>query len=571
MPVSRIITSVLVGLLFAGVAFGQQELDVYRLQLFSSPESRVVAVGEEFRFVVQGVAVAEDDEAGQRLVHALQRIAFSAEVNADFHVVEAAPPIIRRRAETDVLEFSRRFTLRARHPGRLTIPAVVVSLGDGAEARTRPLSVLAYKETTGLINARENVVSVVAEGRIGRQELRRIGSGFLVGIEALVTAYHVILGADRIRIQLPDGRRITTDKVWAIDPVRDVAILYVDPESVQRAGLSPLSLSPDLSVGFQAIGEGVAFTAGWPNGIQQPTAGERYRSLRFETGDLLGVSSNAVRPGDSGGPLLNVQGEVIGVVSSGRSTNRERDVLREDLCLASDMRRALAVRIVREEPVSLRDALREAARDAPNGEVLHAASMLMMPGQAGRNAGEHLAQIAAAAQRAPNDAALQFLAGSVFQAVGDDERAEASYLAALNGLSDYFPALYALGNMHYQRGEYEQAEELFERTRSFAPYARLGALGLARVYTARLQYADAAEALAVVLGHNPDYAPALYLLGYGHLAQGRIPEAEAIGFRLDRIDSGWADALRLHISVPLLHPAIVRPLPRAEILANSED
>jgi tetratricopeptide (TPR) repeat protein len=293
--------------------------------------------------------------------------------------------------------------------------------------------------------------------------------------------------------------------------------------------------------------------------------------LQFESGDLLGVSSNAVRPGDSGGPLLNEEGEVIGVVSSGRSTNRERDVLREDLCLAADPRRALAVRIVRDEPVSLRDALREAARDAPNGEVLQAASMLMMRGQATRNAGDHLAQIAAAAQRAPNDAALQFLAGSVFQAVGDDERAEASYLAALNGLSDYFPALYALGHMYYQRGEYEEAEDLFERTRSFAPYARLGALGLARVYTARLHYTAAAEALAVVLDHNPAYAPALYLLGYGHLAQGRIQEAEAIAVRLDRIDSGWADALRIHISVPLLRPAAVRPLPRAEIPANSED
>ena len=340
MPVPRTITSVLAGLLFTGAALGQEARDAYRLQLFSAPESRVVAVGEEFRFVVQGVAVPKDDEAGEMLVHALRRIAFSSEVNGDFYVVEAAPPIIRRRADTGILEFSRRFTLRATHPGRLSIPAVVVALEDGAEARTRPQSVLAYRETTGLANARQNVLSVVAESRMGRRELHRIGSGFLIADDALVTAYHVIFGANRIRIRLPDGRRITTNKVWAIDPVRDVAILRVDPEATRQSGLAPLVLPPDLSRGFQAIGEGAAFTAGWPDGIQQPTAGERYRSLRFETGDLLGVSSNAVRPGDSGGPLLNEQGEVIGVVSSGRSTNRERDVLREDLCLAADPRRA---------------------------------------------------------------------------------------------------------------------------------------------------------------------------------------------------------------------------------------
>ena len=77
-----------------------------------------------------------------------------------------------------------------------------------------------------------------------------------------------------------------------------------------------------------------------------------------------------------------------------------------------------------------------------------------------------------------------------------------------------------------------------------------GALGLARVYTARLQYLEAADALLEVLDREPTYAPALYLLGYGHLAQGRIEDARALAVLLGRIDAGWAHVLRMHIGAP---------------------
>ncbi len=558
-------------LAFASAAFGQDARDVYRLQVFSEPSSRVVAVGDELQFQVQGVAVPENGEAAERLVRALRRIAFPSEVTENFQVIDAAPTTIRRRGGTAIIEFSRLFTLSPTRAGRLAIPAAAIQLDDGLTFDAPPQHVLAYRENEGLANARRNVVALVAEGNVDGRDLRRIGSGFLIADDALVTAYHVVIGSDRVRVHLSNGQTLTTSKVWAIDPVRDVAILRIDPNFAIRAGLKPLALSPDLYQTYSATQDGVVFTAGWPDGIQQYTAGERYRSLRFETRDVLGVSSNGVRPGDSGGPLLNERGEVVGVVSSGRSTGREADALQEDLCLAADPRRAIAERIVRSEPVSLRAGLREAGHEAPNGEVIEAASMLMMPGQARQHPDGYLAQMALAAQRAPNDASLQFLAGSVFQAMGDEARAEAAYTAALNGLSDYFPALYALGDMHYQRGEYDVAEELFGRTRSFAPYARLGALGLARIHTIHLRYTAAAAALREVLVGNPDYAPALYLLGYGHLAEGRILEAEALAVVLDRIDPGWAVALRFQIEAPLLHPPGIRPLPRAEILTNRGD
>ncbi len=564
----RLVLSVLVGFLFVGAAGSQDVEDVYRLQLFSMPESHVVSVGEEWRFEVQGVAAPRDEEALNELVIALRRMAFPGEINANFQVVEASTPTVRRTADSNIIEFYRHFTLKATRTGRLIIPAVVVPL-DGSEARTRPREIRAYRENEDLARAHQNVVPVVAEGRVGRRELRRIGSGFLIADDALVTAYHVVIGSDRVRIRLPNGRSVTTNKAWAIDPVRDVAVLRIDPETMTDAGLSPLQLSPDFSTGFRTLEEdGVAFTAGWPNGIQQITSGVLYRGLQFEAGDFLSVSSNPVRPGDSGGPLLNERGEVLGVVSSGRSNTRERDLLPENVSLATDPRRALAVRIARSEPLSLRDALEEAEHDAPNGEVLHLSSTLAMAGETDRSTNIELAQIASAAQRAPDDASLQFLAGSVFQSMGDATRAEVSYQASLDGHSDYFPAMYALGQLHYQRGRFSEAERFFERTRSFAPYARLGSLGLARVLTAQLRYEEAEEALWEVLDREPTYGPALFLLGYVHLAQDRIEEAQSLAVRLDRVAPAWAVALRFQIETPMLHPAVVVQLPRAEIPTN---
>ncbi|MDX1440165.1 MAG: trypsin-like serine protease, partial [Rubricoccaceae bacterium] len=357
--------------------------------------------------------------------------------------------------------------------------------------------------------------------------------------------------------------------VWAIDPVRDVAILHIEPEEVRDAGLIPLNLAEDFFIPRTDDGHGVVFSAGWRDQLQVLSAGERFRSFQFQSGDVLRVSSNAVRPGDSGGPLLNEDGQVLGVVSSGRSWSPDPDVLDAELCLASDLRRANALRAARSSPVSIRSALRNAAVEAPNADVLHVASLMATVRQLDEQRSSVYERVVSAMQQAPDDATLQFLAGSVLQAMGHDERASAAYRSALDGLAEYFPALYALGHIAYQNGDLEQAEILFEQTRQFEPYRQLASLGLARIYTAWLRYDLAEEALQEVLGRDPSYAPALYLLGYGFLARARTSEAEAIAVRLDHVDPAWADALRMQLSSPIIAPPSLEPVPRVTLAVVS--
>jgi S1-C subfamily serine protease/Tfp pilus assembly protein PilF len=558
-----LLATLLAPLLGAGAAPAD---DPYRLLLFAAPDRRVAAAGEAVAFEVEGLAVPETDEAAEALVRAFRDLALPPEVEAAFEVVEAEDLVARRRAGTRVFELSRRFVLRPRRPGAVVIAPVPIPL-PGAAFATAPQPLHVYEDGRWLAAARRATVPLVAEARVDGRAVQRIGSGFFVAADALVTAYHVVLDAERARLQLPDGRRVTTTRAWAVDPVRDVAVLYVDPRPVRAAGVRPLALADGYDPDLAGVEEaGVAFTAGWPGGVQQPTAGVRYPGVRFGPADFLRVSANAVQPGDSGGPLLDADGRVLGVVASGRAPAAAAEDLREDLCLATDPRRALAARLARAEPVALRRALAEAGA-APNADALEAATLLLSPALAAADPARQLARLGEAARRAPDDAALQFLAGSVYQALGHDDRAAAAFRAALTDAADYFPARYALGHVHYRLGDLDEAEALFRQTHEAPPYARLAALALARVHTLRLRYDDAAAALREVLDHDPRFAPALYLLGYGLLARGRAAEAEALAVRLDRIDPGWAGALRLHLRREALRPAALAALPRIGVPA----
>jgi hypothetical protein len=68
-----------------------------------------------------------------------------------------------------------------------------------------------------------------------------------------------------------------------------------------------------------------------------------------------------------------------------------------------------------------------------------------------------------------------------------------------------------------------------------------------------------------VLRRDHRFAPALYLLGYCQLAQGRTAEAVALAVRLEGIDRASAERLRLHLRQPILHPVALASLPPAAI------
>ncbi|MEM1042133.1 MAG: trypsin-like peptidase domain-containing protein [Bacteroidota bacterium] len=526
-----------------------QAADAPRVQVFSSVSRDIVAVGETLVLEVEAIVTRTDECEGVSVEVATK--------GTGFEIVRTEPIRAERGtvAGVEMAVLTRRFTLRPLRAGVLELPAVAVRAGPVATA-TQPRTIRAYTGAKSFYKAARSVLPVVAEG----DGFTRIGSAFLVADDALVTAYHVVVGTDRVRVQLPNGKRLTTTKTWAIDPVRDIAVLHVDPEAMRRAELVPLALAPPHERGEPGD---PAFTAGWPDGVQQSGVGVRYADLHPVADETIWVSSNRVRPGDSGGPLLDRQGRVLGVVTSGRTADGLR-VFAENVSLATDPRRALALRLRRAQPYGLRRALDVHARAGAraHARVLELATSLTQ--QNGWRIGERTQQenaLRLVADEAPSDPALQFLLGTTLDQIGDRDRAAEAYRAALDRDAAYFPAAYALGYHHLRTGNFEAAHALFEQMQEGTPYASLAALGLARIYASRLQYVEAEQAIRDVLLRDHHFAPALYLLGYCLVAQGRLAEAGGLTLQLERLDGYWAERLRLHVEQPILQPVTLATLP----------
>jgi serine protease Do len=137
-----------------------------------------------------------------------------------------------------------------------------------------------------------------------------LGSGFIVRADGLiVTNRHVIVGARKVHVHLPDGRDVTADIVGA-DAMTDIALLRVHAGSLPALRLGS---SEDVSVGDAVIAIGNPFGLG--QSVSAGIISARARALEDDPYINFLQTDAAINRGNSGGPLLSTAGTVVGVTS----------------------------------------------------------------------------------------------------------------------------------------------------------------------------------------------------------------------------------------------------------------
>jgi S1-C subfamily serine protease len=142
------------------------------------------------------------------------------------------------------------------------------------------------------------------------------GTGFFFDREGhILTNFHVIEESNQIEVVITDGRRLKARLVGTA-PGMDLAVLAVE---VPESDITPLSFgdSDSLAIGQKvlAVGHPLALHNTLTVGIVSSTR-RTLDALSTELEDSIIQTDTAINPGNSGGPLLNSQGEVVGIVTA---------------------------------------------------------------------------------------------------------------------------------------------------------------------------------------------------------------------------------------------------------------
>jgi serine protease Do len=140
--------------------------------------------------------------------------------------------------------------------------------------------------------------------------VRGQGSGFIVSSDGtILTNAHVVRDAKDVTVKLTDRREFQA-KVLGSDPKTDVAVLKIDATNLPTV---PLGNARDLKVGEWVLAIGSPF--GFENSVTAGVVSAKGRSLPADSYVPFIQTDVAVNPGNSGGPLFDARGEVVGINS----------------------------------------------------------------------------------------------------------------------------------------------------------------------------------------------------------------------------------------------------------------
>ncbi len=436
-----------------------------------------------------------------------------------------------------------------------------------------------------------SVVSIITYDGRG-QKLSR-GSGFFIAADRAVTNRHVIEGAYKAEVHLSNGNTFQVKGVLAVDGEGDVALLQVDAPPNAAAPLQLVRTSPQEGEAIVVIGNPLGLEGSVSNGIVSAV-----RDIP-NFGRIIQITA-PISPGSSGSPVVNMQGQVIGVatlqLAEGQSLNfavpSERIAQLQAGTLktlgglsveTSRSQRAAAERFYNQGLAFLsRDDCETAlvyfkkATDADpryaepwaqsgfcQGKLGHHEEALKASRQAitlrpdsfesYMNIGaayfalgqyrESLDAYRKAVTLRPESAEAYYYMGRTYGKMGRTDDELASYKRAVMVRPDFVLAYERLGQGYQQAGRLREAVWAFSQQILYRPDDYKARNNLGEVYMQMNRYQDAIEAFQYAINLKPDFAKARYNLGSAYVKIGNRDAAMEQYRILINLDPEWADRL----------------------------
>lgn len=220
-----------------------------------------------------------------------------------------------QQAEAEVPEFATADNQPVEVPSVEPVPAVAEvlasPLSSGADIMATPLSSPEDVEPTeseaaGVVPLLEDVISAALPAVVSIKTRSGTGTGFFVKHSLIVTNHHVVERETYVTVKLSGGE-ITPATVISKSTSYDLAILRLDDPRLEH-GVLTTSKSDSVRVGQEVV------AIGSPLGVLDSTVTRGIVSAIREVGPLkLFQTDAAVNPGNSGGPLIDTNGHVIGI------------------------------------------------------------------------------------------------------------------------------------------------------------------------------------------------------------------------------------------------------------------
>lgn len=435
--------------------------------------------------------------------------------------------------------------------------------------------------------------AVAIETFDARGEKLSRGSGFFIDTDRVVTNRHVIEGAFRAEVHSSTGSSYPVKGVLAIDAEGDIAILRVETSPNQVRPLSLDRTSPQEGESVVVIGNPFGLEGSVTNGIVSavrdiPTFGR-----------IIQITA-PISPGSSGSPVVNMQGQVIGVatlqITGGQSVNfaipseRISQLQTGPLTSLADLvvstgrnKRARAVQFFRdglsflskddcekalpyfEKAVDSDSNYAEAwaqtgfckeklGRHAEAIEASRKAVTLRPSSESYFNIGlanYYLKQYREAAEAYKqairldpyNAADAHYALGLVYRDWGRADEEIQAYKQAIKLRPDYTSAYERLGSRYFRSKKYPEALEAFKQLANLKPGDATALNNMGEAYLEMNRMNEAVESFRQAIRLKPDFGRAYYNLGKCFLAMGNRDAALEQYNILQNLDQDWAEKL----------------------------